>query len=483
MGMRRVLVTVLFGYLGLFSLAGCGSQFQGSLTGRDGNGQGPVPPSGQPQITSVSPGTAVAGAASFTITVNGLYFVPTTTVLWDDNTSLTTTYVSSTLLQAQVPASLIARPTTVTIIPSPITSLNFGTTFTITAQPVAGNNSFSVSMVRVEANDIAWDQVSQQFYLSVASGNGTNANTIVALNPQTGVLGSSVSTGSEPHKLAVSTDGNYIYAGLDSAGSVQRYTLPALQPDIAIPLGTYTSGPYYAIDVQPEPGNSHSVAISRGVATISPREVGGILIYDDAVARPQSVPGFGSVLHNPIDSLLWNPNGQSLYGIDTELGSGLYIMSISSSGVQLQTQTTPAVLNLGNYLHFDSTTGYIYSDSGKVIDPATNVVIGTFPLNAIQGGLMGNPIMVPDGKLNIAYFLVQTPVATGGGSYVIEAFDLTHFTFIGAIPITNASGTASRMIRWGSNGLAILIGNPSGAGAAGDGVYLVSGGFVTSPAP
>jgi hypothetical protein len=479
--MRRVFVTLLFVSLGLSALTGCHPQFTGSLTGRDGTGTGPSPAPGQPQVTSLSPGTAAAGSAPFTLTVNGQNFLPTTTVFWDDNTSLTTTYVSSTVLQAQVPASLIAKPGTTTIIPSPIGSFNFGANFTITVPPLAGNNSFSVSKVSVAANDIGWDQVSQQFYLSVASGNPTNAKTITSLNPQTGVLGSSVSTGSEPGKLAISTDGTYIYAGLNSAASVHRYTLPALQSDIDIPLGSGSYGPYYAIDVAVQPVNSHSVAISRGVQGISPREVGGIFIYDDAVARPQSVPGSGPG-PGPIDLLTWSPNGQTLYGIDTETSpSGLYIMSVSSTGVQLQTNTTAAGY-LGNHLHFDSTTGYFYSDSGKVIDSATNTVIGSFPFNAVQGGFSGNPIMVPDGKLNIAYFLGQTVYAGGAGSYVIEAFDLTHFTFLGAIPI-GVSGTPSRMIRWGSNGLAFLTGDAYGAGAVGDGVYLVSGGFVTSPAP
>jgi len=475
--MRRVFITALFVTLILSALTGCHPQFQGSLTGRNGNGGGPTPPAGQVQVTSLSPATVVAGAASFTLTVNGLNFLPTTTVLWDDNTSLTTTYVSSTVLQAQVPASLIAKPGTVTIIPSPVVPLNFGTNFTITAPPLTGNNSFSMSMIPVVANDIAWDQVSRQFYLSVASANGTNANTITALNPQTGVFGSSASTGSEPGKLAISTDGAYIYAGLNSAGSVHRYTLPALQADIDIPLGSGSYGSYYAIDVETEPGSSHSVAVSRGVKGISPREIGGILIYDDAVARLQTIPGAGSG-PGPIDSLVWNPNGQSLYGIDTETGSGLYIMSVSSAGVQLQTHTSAA-----GYLHFDSTTGYLYSDAGKVIDPATGAVIGNFPLNAIQGGFNGISIMVPDGKLNIAYFLGQTAYSTGASNYVIAAFDLTHFTFLGAIPIANVSGTPSKMFRWGSNGLAFLTGDAYGAGATGDGVYLVSGAFVTSPAP
>ena len=163
--MRRVFVTLLFVSLGLSALTGCHPQFTGTLANRDGNGGAPTPLPGQPQVTSLSPGTVVAGAGSFTLTVNGLNFGPTTTVMWDNNTSLTTTYVSSTVLQAQVPASLIAKPGTTTIIPSPVSSFNFGTNFTITVPPLTGNNSFSVSMVPVQANDMAWNQANQQFYL------------------------------------------------------------------------------------------------------------------------------------------------------------------------------------------------------------------------------------------------------------------------------------------------------------------------------
>ena len=478
--MRRLFAKIFAVSLGLTSLMGCGPQFNGSLPGRDGTGSFPTPSPAQPQVTSLSPSVAVAGSASFTLTVNGLNFAPTTTVLWDNNTFLTTTYVSSTVLQAQVPASLTATPGTITIVPSPVNTFNYGATFTVTVPPLTGNTSFSVSMLPVQANDMVWDQTNQQLWLSVAKGNATNANTVTALSPQTGAFGLSASTGSEAGKLAVSTDGAYIYAGLYGAASVHRYTLPGLQSDIDIPLGSGSFGPYDAIDVKVEPGNSHSVAVARGVQGISPREEGGIVIYDDALARSQSVPGFPGP--GPIDSLLWNPNGQSLYGLDTETSdTALYIMSVSSTGAQLLTHNSTSA-SLGNALHFDSTTGLLYSNSGKVLDPVTGTVVGSFPLNIVQGGFNVNPIMVPDGKLNVAYFLGQTAYSGHQGDYVIEAFDLTHLTFLGAIPITGVSRTPSTFVRWGSDGLAFLTGDAYGAGATGGGVYLVSGGFVTSPA-
>ena len=323
---------------------------------------------------------------------------------------------------------------------------------------------------------MVFDQVHQQFYLSVTSTNGANANTIMVLNPQTATLSSAISTNGGAGKLAVSTNGTYLYAGLNSAGSVQRYTLPALQSDIVIPLGSNIFGPNYAIDLEVQPGSPHSLAVSRGSQAVSFREQGGIAIYDDATARPQSIPGFNSG-PGPIDALIWNPNGQSLYGVDTESNvPGLYIMTVSSAGVQLQTPA-PATSPVGD-VHFESTTGYLYTNNGNVIDPRTAGVIASFPLNTIEGGFGNPPLMVTDGQLNIVYFFGQPEYL---GYNILEAYDLTHFTFLGGVALTSVSGTPTKMYRWGNNGLAILT--HTGSGSFGDGVYLVSGGFVTSPAP
>jgi hypothetical protein len=60
-----------------------------------------------PVIASVSPDSAAAGGAAFTLTVNGSYFIPSSEV-WLESTHLNTTYVSATQLTADVPANLIA---------------------------------------------------------------------------------------------------------------------------------------------------------------------------------------------------------------------------------------------------------------------------------------------------------------------------------------------------------------------------------------
>ena len=488
MEMRRsVLVMPVVLLLG--ALMGCGgAKFTGTLCESCGNG--PTPPAGGAVVTSVSPASVAAGGPAFTLTVTGKNFAQGMTVGGIGTTS--TTYVSSTEMQAQVPASAIANPGSLTIIAvtSPPSTLNFGASFTITDAPLSGNSGFTVSNVAIEANDMVWDPTTQQIYLSAPSSSATNANTITALDPATGQLGISQAAGSEPDKLAVSGDGSYLYAGLDSAGSVQRFMLPGLGKDIAISLGSDPNlGPYDAIDLEVAPGSPHTIAVVRGILpTPSTLDWGGVVIYDDAVARPTSVPG-GYYLIPGTDILLgnilaiqWKPGDSTIYGS----GDNLDILSVNSSGVQA---TNAYHGGLGSDLHYDATTGYLYSsvDGSSVIDPSTGKAVGAFPIRAADGGYTFIGVMVPDGALNIAYYLGQGDSEQGTQEYTLEAFDMTHFTFLGAVSIPNVVGAPVKLIRWGTNGLAFLtqtIDTSSGTAAPvpGDGVYLISGTFVTDPA-
>jgi pectin methylesterase-like acyl-CoA thioesterase/sugar lactone lactonase YvrE len=67
----------------------------------------PPPAPGVPAISAISPGFVSAGAAAFTLTVNGSGFVSGSTIEWG-STALTTTFVSSTELTAQVPSSAVS---------------------------------------------------------------------------------------------------------------------------------------------------------------------------------------------------------------------------------------------------------------------------------------------------------------------------------------------------------------------------------------
>ena len=65
-------------------------------------------------ISSISPSSVNAGAGTFILTVNGSGFISSDVVLWN-GTALATTFISSTVLQATVPASLIAQQGSISI--------------------------------------------------------------------------------------------------------------------------------------------------------------------------------------------------------------------------------------------------------------------------------------------------------------------------------------------------------------------------------
>ena len=446
-------------------------------------------------ITSISPSMVLAGGSAFTLTVDisGFTTSSASTILWN-GTPLPTAVVSYYELQAQVPAADIAMSGTATI---SVNGASNTESFTIES-----NNGVTFSSVAIQANDMVWDPISQQIYLSVPSSNGANGNTITALNPFNGQLGISQNAGGAPDMLALASDGSYLYAGIDGAttGSIQRFTLPNLGMDINIPLGsdivnfgtgTINLGPYHAMDVEAAPGSPHTIAVVRSGPSGGSSDC-GVVIYDDALARPTSVPSFTQSRQN-VDSIQWGSDDTQIYGEDNEdTGFDFYVLSVNSSGVQV-TNDYPGVFNAmyAAKLHYDATTGYVYSDGGQAVNPDTGKTMGTY---ADASGVMCSStqhqyggvgcVMVPDGTLGFAYFLGKTQAQTlaGGSDYTLEAFDLTTFAPINSMVIPNVAGTPVKLVRWGTNGLAFLMRstNQSNPGPVSD-VYLIRGTFVTNP--
>lgn len=64
-----------------------------------------------PSVSSISPKTATAGGAAFTLTVNGGNFDSSSVVVWN-GTTVSSIFVSSKELTATIPASDIATPDT-----------------------------------------------------------------------------------------------------------------------------------------------------------------------------------------------------------------------------------------------------------------------------------------------------------------------------------------------------------------------------------
>lgn len=84
-----------------------------------------------PAVTSLSPASATAGGAAFTLTISGSNFTSASTSKWG-YTLLKTTYVNATRLNAAVPASLISTAGTASVTVTTAAGVSSGAAFTIT---------------------------------------------------------------------------------------------------------------------------------------------------------------------------------------------------------------------------------------------------------------------------------------------------------------------------------------------------------------
>ncbi len=437
---------------------------------------GGVSPNPSPTISSLSPSSATAGSAALSMTVTGSNFVSTSTVGWNGS-ALNTTYNNSNTLTAQVPASDLASSGTdvVTVVnPAPGGGTSNGANFTVNAAESAGQITVSTL-----ANSLAWDPVNQVIYLSLPSMDGSNGNSIQILNPVTGALGASALAGSEPDLLAVSSSSQYLYVGLDGASNVQVMTLPSLGTGIVIPLGSSSNfGPYYAMDVEASPVADGTVAVVRGLPSLDPEEEGGVIIYDQGVARANPLCGFiqsgctgtGGDL---FDSIQWNSAATEMYAANNEdTGFDFYTIPVTSAGFGTVTDYPGLVGGFGSNIHYDATTGYVYDDDGVVINPSAGSIVGTF---------QSSGLMVPDGANGKAYFLGQTTGDAGTSTYTIQSFNINTFDPISGVTIQNVIGTPTHFIRWGSDGLAFTSASGVGTSTETGAVYILSGSLVSAP--
>ena len=410
-----------------------------------------------PSIIALNPNSAMEGSGGLLVDLSGVWLSNSDTVDWNGSPR---TNSSQGFLAAQVNASDLTTPgyAQVTVV-TPGGMVSNVAEFQILYQPTAVNQS---------ANDMVWDPVNQVFYISVPSSAATNANQVCVLNPATNAI-SNCQAGNEPDVLAISDDSQFLYVGMDGAGSVQRFVLPSLSPDISYSLGNYGPGaPYFALDLQVAPGAPHTTAVSKG-ANVDPAAQGGVTIYDDSTPRANSTVGCGSPLGQCADSIQWGSDDTEIYAANTETTSfDFYTFSVNSSGIALQ-QDYPSVFWNPGRIHYDAGNGLIYSDDGfHAINPITGLPVGIFEV----GG--GSP-MAPDSSLNSVFILAQY-IWQENSNFTIDIFDMTHYVRKGWVPFpTTASpgvNPLGRFIRWGSNGLAVNF--------KGDQIYLLSGSFVNS---
>lgn len=381
-----------------------------------------------PTLTALYPGGGPINVAA-TVSLSGTGFTALSTVAINGQT-IPSTFQDSTQMVCTIPASAVALPG------------NANVTVTTPAPGGGTSTPFAFTVfLPISNNDIVYNAVDGLLYASIpVVGAGSGGNTIAGIDPATGSVIRQIQVGSNPNKLALSTDGTQLFVGVDGAAAVAQVDLTkgavVNQFSLGGGPGIYNP-PYTASYLAAVPGLPNSVAVASQGSFLGGT---GVTIYDSGVARANSSSGVGE------GPLSFGSSASTLY----MAGSGIEQLTIDSTGVSATTTLASPNYQI-NSIQYDS--GRIYLSNGQVLNASTGALLGTFystASNAVNGPA------VSDSTLGRAFF-GTTSVSSAGQ---VLAFDESSFNAIGNIPV-NDVGTQGyptnfqKIVRWGQNGLAL----------------------------
>jgi hypothetical protein len=347
--------------------------------------------------------------------------------------------------------------------------------------PPVGTNIDGNTLVTVDvkSNDVLWDPTHHKLFLAISNDSPSHPGVITSVDPMDGNLGLELTVSHEPSMLAVSDDGQFLYAGMDPTdteeGLIQRYTLPAFTPDIQIPLGLEVPNPgevphkFYPIVLGTVPGSPRSAMVAKGIfrnGPFNPADFITVGVYDDEHFRPDQpfieVNGFS-----------WGSESGSIFLSEIASPPNIYSYDVDATGLsRFPTGTFPAEAGLDFpllplRLFFDKTTGHLFTSQGEVFDSATGEKIITYRVGISPQVIIDTGIFFPDPVLNQVYFVGLTDPQLGcnpGRTYysceaTIATLDKTTGAVLRSIVFTGLIEPPAALTRWGSNGLAFTTGS------------------------
>jgi sugar lactone lactonase YvrE len=344
-------------------------------------------------------------------------------------------------------------------------------TVTPTPTPLPTPAPGELREVLISANDIVINPMTETIYASVPSSAGSGGNSIAPVDPVSGLVGQPVFVGSEPDKLAISDNGQFIYVGLDGDNAVRRFEVASHTPGIQFSLGGNQQAQFSAVDMAVAPGQSQTVAVVRGTSTNPTNGNGGVAIYDDGVQRP-IVP---SVFHHT-DVIEYSASPLILYGHNNSTTEfGFRKIAAASCGVSVLSTKRSFLSLLAGPSNFKIEDGLAYATSGRVADPEAGTLVGTYPVSEVQPPFFFASAVLADSKAGRVYFFLRT---TDVGNpiphtMVVRAYDLHTFLEVGSLAVPDIVGIPTAVVRWGTNGFALRT--------SGDKVYLLQTSLIAAP--
>lgn len=388
---------------------------------------------------------AIPVNSSFTLTATGSNFTANTTLQLNGTTLPST--LSGSQLTATIPAGALPTPGNYTV-------------QAVTPAPGGGSSAAIgiTAYVALPNNSMIYNPANGLLYLSVPGSAGAPyGNSIITVDPATGAIGSPISVGSEPNRLALSADGKILWVGLDNANAVRKVDLTTGTAGYQFSLGgnsgTYAA-PAKSLALAALPGSPDSVVVA--IDTTSNYNA-GLAIYDGGVLR-------GSATTRTYTS---GANALAVDGTRNEIYAALIsnytVYTYNSAGLTLKGTASNGAYASQSNDDLQVVGGSLYSDNGKVYDAEAGALLGTF---YSAGTTPATGPTVADTSLGLS-FVLDAGVQYSYTYSQIQAFQTADYTTSTAtLPVYGLSGSVSygtaspsHLVRWGANGLAFRTGN------------------------
>jgi hypothetical protein len=419
-----------------------------------------------PTLYAISPAGIVSGSSDTVITVSGANFANGAKVLLN-GAALSTSFNSAGELAATVPQADLGK---------------LGWYEISVSNPAPGGGvsaplPLSVfSVISLGANHILYDPYTRKIMASVGAGTAkVVGNSIVAITPDSASIGSPVPIGGTPTSLALTSDGQILYAMLpgDTTASVARFNMLTQQPDFAV-SGLQVTGYNAGLrDIATLPGTEDTIALDQG-------EYPGISIFDfDPATKTATARGGATGTYT--GTCLAFPNASTLFSMDLYTSpTALNIYSVNAGGlveVSSYFQDTSILQNVNCY---KVSGGMLFAQAGGVANaeviPVTQAGVFEGVPNVSTYGA-GVKDFDPDTSLGLSYYLTDTnPNEYSSIFDSITTFSNETFAPVNTLTLPfatiegNTGFTGVDAFRWGQDGLAIL--------SSGGNVYLIRGGAI-----
>jgi uncharacterized protein (TIGR03437 family) len=391
-----------------------------------------------PGLTGLSTGVAVAGGGPMTLTAYGSGFVEGSVVRWN-STALATSFTSSSLLAATIPAALLANPVTVVVsVQNPDGSVSAGMTFTV-ALP------FSIQFLSPPAATAGGPDFS--FYVngtgfvtgSVVQWNGTPMPTTYATeNILTAVASAKLLTAPGTASIRVVNPGG-------ATTNTATMTITASPRIFGLsPAPPTAGGPGFTLTVDGAGFSAQSTVLWNGGA-LATTFVNGSTLTAAVPASLIAAPGTATVLVSATDGT------RSLgvaYSITAPAAAGPAIQQTSSATLMAGSPATIQILGTGFVP--GCTALWNTTTLPLTIGSATQASVSV-PGNLLVAGMASLFVVSPSGAksapvyLNVAPapLIVPPPVLTGWNAADLIAGDLTL-----ALVLNGSGFQAGATVRW-----------------------------------